>query len=425
MACGLSCVQARIEIWYRRMVERYSNLLGSAARLYERHRANRPRPFNVFVVLRSASDEVNLHSRFLHALLNHVDPVNGKRENLKEFVREVAQAEDFGLANARVERESNYIDLLIANEGQAIVVENKIWAGDRDRQLQRYRDILVGEGYDAASIRLLYLTPEGHKPSPDSVGEIPSDQIKRVSYRDDLSKWLIGCQRRAFDEAGLRESIAQYLQLIRRLTNNDYDDEHMNELKELLLRDDNVVLAGQISRSLVDAEAHLVAAFYGVVDRVLRDVIEDLPQIDPDWIHCIQEKEIRRCVTGGRGSDTGLYYRISESAWLAVCGNDRLWFGVTCTLNDDAELHGDLKQALANVGGRHRASDWAPWWQYLDELPAWGCAGEWLHIREPNEATLKFLPSGEDSLEEFARSVAFAISDLWRMIKRQGLASWP
>ena len=40
------------------------NLLKEAARLYEKHEAGRPEPFNVFSVLRSESDEVNLHSRF-------------------------------------------------------------------------------------------------------------------------------------------------------------------------------------------------------------------------------------------------------------------------------------------------------------------------------------------------------------------------
>lgn len=408
------------------MVAQYSNLLGAAARLYERHQANRPRPFNVFAVLRSASDEVNLHSRFLHALLDVVDPLSGKRENLESFLREVVEATDFTVARARVQRESNRIDLLISNGQEAIVVENKIWAGDQDQQLQRYRDALVHQGYDAASIRLLYLTPYGHEPSEQSLGEIPVDQIQLVSYRDDLRDWLIGCQRRAYDDPGLRESIGQYLRLILTMTNNDYDTEHMNELKELLLRDDHVVLARQISRSLVDAEAALVGAFYGVVHGVLREVIEDLPEIDPDYADLVEESKISRCVSGrGKWRDSGLYYRFSEYAWLHVGGGNRLWYGVACGTGDDADLHRDLKETLAGVGGPHHSDDSAPWWRWLDELPAWGSAGEWLHIRDPNEPTLRFLSSGADSLEEFAHSVAQAVSEGWGAIKKKGLASYP
>ena len=67
----------------------HRQLLADVARIYERV-ANRPEPFNVFAVLRSASDEVNLHSRFLQAVLDHTDPQSGRRDNLREFVSHVA-----------------------------------------------------------------------------------------------------------------------------------------------------------------------------------------------------------------------------------------------------------------------------------------------------------------------------------------------
>lgn len=405
------------------MGERHGGLLGEAERLYKRHQSSRPRPFNVFAVLRSASDEVNLHSRFLHALLDLVDPLSGKRENLEKFVREVAQAADFGVAGARVQRESNHIDLLISNGQEAIVIENKIWAGDQEEQLQRYRDALVRQGYDAASIRMMYLTPFGHEPSEQSVGEIPAEEIRPVSYREDLRDWLVGCQRRAYDDPGLRESIAQYRRLIRAMTNDDYETGHMDELKALLLQDDHVVLAREIARSLVDAEAVLVGAFYRTVDRVLREVIEDLPEIDPDYADRLEEPEISRCVSGsGNNRDSGLYYRFSESAWLHVGGLDRLWCGVYCDSQYDADLHGELVEVLAGVGGPHHSDSSAPWWRWLDELPAWGSADESLNIRDPNEATLRFLSSGADSLE-FARNLAQAIAEPWRTIKKHGLSS--
>lgn len=299
------------------MIEQHSNLLASAARLYERHRVNRSNTFNVFTVLRSASDEVNLHSRFLHALLDHVDPLSGTRENLREFVLGVVGDDDFAVDSALVERESNHIDLLIANDIEAIVIENKIWAGDQEQQLQRYREALVRQGYDEESIRLVYLTPFGKKPSEQSIGSIPLEQIQRVSYRDDLPNWLIGCQQRAVDDPGLRESIAQYRRLILRMTNNDYEAKHMNELKELLGRGDNVVLAHQISESLIDVEVDLVRKFYEDVKGLLRQSIEELPEVDLELQHFAGEHEIERCIKGrGRNLDSGLYYKIAESVWL-------------------------------------------------------------------------------------------------------------
>ena len=66
-----------------------ARLLKEAEVLYERHRAGRRDPFNVFTALRSPSDEVNLHSRFLHALLDHRKPGDGQRRaNLEGFTKE-------------------------------------------------------------------------------------------------------------------------------------------------------------------------------------------------------------------------------------------------------------------------------------------------------------------------------------------------
>ena len=282
---------------------KYRDLLHETARLHERLCANRPEPFNVFTALRSASDEVNLHSRFLYALLDHVDPTSRERENLKAFLYEVVHANDFNSEYAQVEREANHIDLLMRNKHQAVIVENKIRAGDRDLQLQDYRDDLVRRGFADVDIRIVYLTPDGREPDTQSRGEIPVEKVVLVSYRDEIHDWLIGCQRRAFNQPGLRESIAQYIHLLRRLTNTDNKGEYMSELKELLKLDDNLVLASQLSRALVHAEAALVRRFYREVDQTLHEKIEDLPEVDPDWAHLMEEEATRKCITGRRRSD--------------------------------------------------------------------------------------------------------------------------
>ena len=48
-----------------------------------------------------------------------------------------------------------------------------------------------------------------------------------------------------------------------------------------------------------------------------------------------------------------------------------------------------------------------------------------MHIREPNEPTLRLLSSERDSCEEFAHTAAHAVKVLWETIKSQGLASRP
>ena len=213
------------------MSDKYQLLLERAGRLYERHEAGRREPFNVFSVLRSTSDEVNLHSRFLHALLDYRKSSNTERRNLMDFLHSVAGKENFKDKGIKVERERYNIDILITNDArpkQAIVIENKIWAGDQSQQLQRYFKTLKKRGF--CDIQLLYLTPDGHAPSEDSAGNL---DYKTISYKDDLPPWLERCQKRAYDEPTLRESVAQYLWLVQKLTGTDFSGAYMNELKEL------------------------------------------------------------------------------------------------------------------------------------------------------------------------------------------------
>ena len=49
--------------------DKYRLLLAETARLYEKHVVGHRKPFNAFAILRSESDEVNLHSRFLVTVL--------------------------------------------------------------------------------------------------------------------------------------------------------------------------------------------------------------------------------------------------------------------------------------------------------------------------------------------------------------------
>ena len=170
------------------MLDNYRLLLKHAALIYEKHEAGHKEPFNVFTVLRKASDEVNLHSRFLHALLDHQSPDTG-RQNLKDFLQKIG-VEKFELDGATVRREYKNIDILIANNAtkqHSVVIENKIYAEDQPAQLRRYHKILQGEGH--RDIHLLYLTLDGHDPSEDSIRDLKKKVIS-ISYRDNLLPWL-------------------------------------------------------------------------------------------------------------------------------------------------------------------------------------------------------------------------------------------
>ena len=149
------------------MNDSFRLLLEKAARSHDRHEAGRRETFNLFSVLRSEHDEVNLHSKFLAALLDHRQSPGEARENLADFLERLG-IQKFDPDRATVDREWSNIDILICDQSsmRAVIIENKIWAADQPRQLQRYAEQM--KEYER---HVLYLTPDGREASKDSAGE--------------------------------------------------------------------------------------------------------------------------------------------------------------------------------------------------------------------------------------------------------------
>lgn len=111
-------------------LESHRSLLYQAEVLFERHGGSSQvvEDFNVFSVLRTETDEVNLHSRFLAALLRYRRSDRERARNLEDFLTAVADVKDFDMDGASVERECHNIDILIRDRtlARAVVIENKI-----------------------------------------------------------------------------------------------------------------------------------------------------------------------------------------------------------------------------------------------------------------------------------------------------------
>ncbi len=378
-------------------------LLAKVGRFYERHEAPRHRRahFNVFSTLRRSSDEVNLHSRFLHALLEH--RTDDQRKNLRDFLRDVAEVEGFGWKDAVVGREVENIDLLIDDPKRrtAVIIENKIWAEDQDRQLLRYHENLVARGYSPDAIHFVYLTPFGDPPSEQSVGNLG---YKAVSYRDDLPRWLKKCQRRAFDVPALRDSIAQYRQLIRTITGNDYSDEYMKELKKLCLASDNLILAHDLSHAVIGAKVALIVRLWCVIKQELAAVDPLLKRV-ADQQDRTKENAVRDYITGKHGTASRLDYRIAEGASLVVAADEpHFWFGVSCDKAKHPELYSRLSEALSEMPGQ--SDQWDPWYRYLPETP---------NLRNLDHSGLRLLMS-EDSQSKLAENISCSVAEVWRRV---------
>ena len=375
------------------MIDNYRLLLERAGRLYAKHDAGRPEPFNVFSVLDIERDEVNCHSRFLKALLDYEKSGDETRENLTDFLHCI-DVEGFEQRGVKIEQERDKIDILITNDArsrQAVVIENKIGAPDQWRQLCRYYNTLKDQSY--VNIHLRYLKLDGSPPSdvsfcgPDCEAR---SRCKSISYRNTLS-WLKRCQQRAYDEPELRESVAQYRRLVQKLTGTDRKGAYMNELMKLCLEDDNLDLLDDLNKALSEATFHLVQKLLCDIEVALKEEIPDLPDKDDS-----------------RGS-RDLYFPLGGGAFLCVLTSEdliNLSFGVKCVKDEHPERYNELNKALENANNPH----W-PWRRRYNHLK----------VKEatPKELMQLMEPKRKEHTERIARD----LKPLWEALKAAGLVS--
>ena len=327
----------------------YQLLLAKVAQLYERHGIGLPDPFNVFSSLKNKNGYLHetLHSRFLCTLLDYKNPRDETRENLKDFLLHV-DVKDFELCGVKVEPECDGIDIRITNANKkAMAIENKSnpKRGDEDKQLWRCYHTLKGQGY--SDIQLLYLTPDGHKPSDNSVGNLDHKRIKCISY-EGLIPWLESCQERDENETALQDAVAQYLQLVRELTGTDGRGKYMSALKELCREDNNFVLIRDLRDAMREVETELLKKMWKKIECELKSEILNLRDEGSSY--------------------NGLYYQLSESTSLKVAiHSSRIWFGVGCSKKKYKDKYDTLKNALEDVSGGKTSEKWElPWWRYVD-----------------------------------------------------------
>ncbi|MDZ7774417.1 MAG: PD-(D/E)XK nuclease family protein [Bacteroidales bacterium] len=202
--------------------------------------------FNIFQILKLSRDEDNLHSRLIKALL---DP-KGKHEKHELFLRlfletlykcNCGDQKGIKKINPEIEnlpscyvtdekyiglvdndkQEGGIVDIFISHDKFDIAIENKIDALDQEKQLTRYYNFLVQRRKN--NCLLLYLTLDGKSPSKKSIADNnkvlqDGENFYCISYEEHILKWLEKCHEKTHDDPILRETIKQYIILIKKLT---------------------------------------------------------------------------------------------------------------------------------------------------------------------------------------------------------------
>lgn len=333
-------------------------LILKKAEVKKKEADRRGESFNIFNVLGLTSDETRTHSAFIAELL---DP-NGSHGLGNQFLQSFVDTIDclkswnFDTKSAKVHKELSIggknedcseggrIDIAVESNGKAIIIENKIYAGDQEKQLVRYYN--YGTKNYSNGIRLLYLTLNGDDASEYSHEKlVVNEDYYAIAYNHEISDWLQRCIEFSARHPLVRETLIQYQNLINQLTMNNMDKNSQEELLKLMSDPKNI----DSICSILNLEAKWREQIFN--SYVLTPLKEKFKELDI---------ELKNRGVNIKRSDWKQYIRLD-------CGNT---LGKNASIGITTNIAGPkMKQKIDSFSGpgSHAPSDWWPYgWSELD-----------------------------------------------------------
>lgn len=285
--------------------------------------------FNIFNILKLTTSEVRTHSAFIAELLDpkgchdmgsiflelFIDSLKQKTNSnnsiLNPFNSKESEVEiEKHISQISIdEEEGGRIDILITDKQYALIIENKIYAEDQKNQLLRYHNFGIKEFQnkkkDEVEDRfiLLYLTLNGTPPSKESLGNSNKVKYLCISYKENILNWLLKCREKAVKHAQLRETITQYIYLIKYLTNQLSNIKMEEDIKKLL--EENLDLIKPLT------EAH--SAYLKMSKDWINNLINSLNKEKDKPIHTEDSfKVITEFVNDGDGFQLCFWGKVNE-----------------------------------------------------------------------------------------------------------------
>lgn len=349
------------------------NQLVQEEKILKREKERRGENYNIFEVMHTQGDEVYTHSAIIASLLNPKHNHGCKSaflkifvDNLKEFLPNADFIFDSDFEKCHVDVERNIgnvssdgetggrIDIIIESKkrDKAIIIENKIYAGDQDKQLYRYKNYAQTH---YKSYILLYLTLDGHEPNKVSTsGEMFSMEEGKdffcIDYKSFIRDWLISCKEKAASSPVVRETITQYYNLILKLTNQDMESSTKEKLVDLLANKDNIAAMFKIR-----------SVHFDVLNRICNTTLKEQVQEIANEL-----KMVCTCSTTDWSKQYSHFF-FAKPEWkhfwigFEFMGNGRKNFnyGVRYIAQLDKENAKDeYKEISRRLGGNH--NDWWP-----------------------------------------------------------------
>jgi len=327
---------------------------------YVKLNENNSDKFNIFSILLKSSDEVNLHSKFIYELINPNGSHQQHETFLNLFIQEInsENSEKITMESLIAYREKNNIDILLKSKNQAIIIENKIYTEDHSNQLSRYLTLIEKEGYSKEKISLIYLTLFNEEPNEKEVKEI----VINITYETNIINWIELCIKEVATIPTLRETLVQYLMLIKKLTNQSQNKGYLMEIKDLLLKDDNLKLALDMQEAIKEAKIELQLRFWESLVNTLKNKGYDFAFYD---------------------SNSSKNFKIAITKYYKKQKNIR-HYGIKSSIDKNLDVYVEINHQIYFGYSTFNEHDITPF--KIKELNVqWDESGEWYYLKFPTK----------------------------------------
>jgi len=154
-----------------------------------------------------------------------------------------------------------------------LVIENKIDHAEGAGQLKKYREWIDSQRHTYQNGNLIFLTPKG-----DRARSLEEPNYVRLSYESEVAPWLESCKQSM--PTRLRETIDQYLSVIRNVGSGSIMSDYDQELLDFLGESDNFIFFTELQRVAGRIEADLKHRFWNLIEKKVRDILGDAQNVN-------------------------------------------------------------------------------------------------------------------------------------------------
>lgn len=375
------------------IIDERKDILYNLKLIYDRHKIldESKSDFNIFQTIANPYDEMNLHSKFIYTILNE------KKYGYKfllSFLKNIGlDLVDIDKSSIKIEREKAghdgrldlYIEFRANDELYSIAIENKIYAGDQNKQLDRYLDYLdmLNKGNEKY---LYYLTLDGHDPSSESCSNL--SKVINISYSENILNWIGEAISISAKEAKLREVLVQYEELLEKICGKDID--YTMEIKDYILKNaDNYDFAKSLETGLTEAKVELQEKFWKRLEARLEEHLSreyglDMSKVDKSgnlgevnkWYSINMIRNNCRSDVYRNKYYYGIIYNIGNfknigELYLKIEISNNIYFGLrkkVCKYDEKSEDYTKLLQKLKENGFLIDSEVWWICWKYFSDL---------------------------------------------------------